>query len=231
MQKPFEIYIQQQIDAARAEEERKINDVLAEVEKDAATRRAKSLVNTIRALALLGIEVGESDLEYSQLGYSLTVNGIRLALDNNGTDRGANWLIEHDCQPASFERQKQPYRQTKFRLHIHRIVPEEFYSEDGECSPLFAYEELARTHEVTILSDYKTPASPVSGEGILKIFQHMHDVEANFQSALTLYNAMQKSPVAQPKAPQFTYTGDSREEILAHVLRDIQADYYPEVEF
>jgi hypothetical protein len=216
-------YIQQQMEAAQLERQRQLKASQEEAARKLAKQKELSMKNSIRALGLLGIEAGERDLHYEEAwGYYLVFNNVRFVLCMS---HGVNWLCEETHLP---------FHSVEFTLRVARIIPEEYFNEDGELGRGFFFGDYMRDHHFQLSSNGEAPQR-VQNSDMTKIFSSIHAVEESFQSAVSHSNAIKQTPVvetvARPIEHRFTYTGDSREEILAHVLRDIQADYYPEVEF
>jgi hypothetical protein len=228
-------YIEQQIEVAKAEQQRKLVEAQAEADRKAQEVKALSLQNTLRAFALMGIEAGESDLSYSEdNGYSLHFGHVSLSLDHESS--GKNWLQEEPYNP-NYQKRGQgevPSLYIRFIVWVRREMPAELVSDEGEWPRAFIGSQLVHRHEIdTRLNEGVTRIAEAKLQGI---YRSIPTVEANFQAAFAQHQQIiaakgASSEVAAKPQSQFTYTGDSREEILAHVLRDIQADYYPEVEF
>ena len=229
MAKHFENYIKEQLEAAGIDNVRMLAEAQAEEARQKALLKEESLANTIRAFAMLGIEVEASDLEYdNQDGYGLVFNGIRLGLGTTSKKDGfINWLKIGDYEPRILhtDHGDKPRRDTSFTLHIRRVLPAELLSEDGEYPFGFHYRELWDKRDVRVTTESNTEPVPEDLKAdIHAIFSVMNRLEVNYQSALATYQAhIQKKPtvIIAESNPRFTYSGESREAILAQLLRDI----------
>jgi hypothetical protein len=126
-------YIEQQIEAAKADEARKRAEDQAEAGRKAQEVKAVSLANTLRALSLMGIEAGESDLDYSpEDGYSLMFNQVSLYLQRDGSNK--QWLQEEQRTPNFRDRNlgEAAHTYVRFVLYVARVIPAELINEDGE---------------------------------------------------------------------------------------------------
>lgn len=213
-QKPFEAYIQKQIEAALAEEARLNAEAQAEETFEQNKRKAQSLANTLRAFALMGIEVGESDLVYDETaGFRLLFKTVLISLQFS---KGVNWIDD--------EKRYGYAHCIRFTVRVFRSLPPELLNEDGDWPRGFYHSLLSKELEVDVKQD--DPITDLSEYDMHYIFAAIHEVEKNFQSAFASYQATaaQKQIVTR-KIPRYAYEGDSREQILAAVLNDIQRSY------
>jgi hypothetical protein len=215
MQDIISQYIQQQMEAARLEQQRLHDIVILERQKQDAERKSKSLTNTILALGVLGIEAGESDLQFNEdYGYHLVFNNVCIVLP---LSYGVNQLEE---------RVNLPFRNLEFNLRVSRIIPDGYRDEEGELPRGFRYQDYFRDFPIVARGDHNAPYKVAVARIIPEIFDAIRIVEENFQRDLALYNAdsgtpVERTPVVKSPVPKYNYTGDSREEILSKLLSDI----------
>lgn len=252
-------YIEKQLESTKAERERKAQELAEEAARIAATQRTQALNTTCRALSLLGIEAGESDLSYVESEYGMECyfqyGNIQLAIN---TLRGFPYLKEQDVLDVDVSRGYKPYHLVDFQLVIRLIVPEEIREEYLELNAAgagahFLFRRNGYDYDGIFAKEIKTIEVRVEELGknlerlpeaeIKAVFDSMLSLQAEYQVTYQSYLAWAKenreklaNKTTQPEplaleSVRYTYVGDSREAILAHVLRDIQADYYPEVEF
>jgi hypothetical protein len=221
-------YIQQQMEAARLERQRQTAAFEAKEARELQERKAISLKNTLRALALIGIEATESNLECTEEGfYSLVVDTVRISLKiASNYDYGKiNELEELDYMPSDYDKSKgkSEYHDVRFTLHMSIINNSIDSGADWDISDYCEYKVHHR-------GAYKVSPERLPQADIPSIFELILQLKERLQ-VRAQFTPAPRTESSAPKTPRFSYTGDSREEILAHVLRDIQADYYPEVEF
>lgn len=200
-------YIEQQMEAARVERKRQTEAHEAEEARKLAEKVALSSKNLLRVLSLMGIEAGQGNLAIQDEFVSFVIGNIRI------------WLKGREFTEEDTEYHKKPIHNIRFELSIKHILVDWEYS----------YPTILDIHEH---SESGVIPSRLSEKHIMDFFKAIVQLEEQYAYLLKPATTSQESEaVSEPDEPRFTYTGDSREEILAHVLRDIQADYYPEVEF
>lgn len=251
MQDKINQYIQEQMAKAREARQTCEQAAIDKANQVMAERKVISLSNTLRALNLLGIEAGESELVYETgsddglfCGYYFLFGDFRIGLCID--TEYVNVLEESEDLYTETEKANgyQDSYHVDFQLAIYRIIPEslwaeyaEFQSKGGYRHYLFNQDRLKRF--LSLSASEESPIKQLPQNEIAKFFDTLVILEAEYQEGFKNWQNWRDgeglivAEIANRNAPKpkFSYTGDSREEILAKVLRDIQADYYPEMEF
>lgn len=225
MSKAFEIYIQQQLEVAKAEHNRKIEEALAEGKRKDAECRAISIKNTLRVLSLIGIEATEEDLSIRNDGFiSFASNDIRLWLDveQQFNLRGIHSLDEGDQTPLNMNaHREQAHHYIRFQLWMRHLGTENLH--DNEYV-------VPSHHSVDFQSEHGVTPNRLPDTEIAAIFALMVGLQEAYEDypirAAHVEEAAGEETEASPETttptlPKFTYSGDSRESILAELLRDI----------
>jgi hypothetical protein len=222
MQDTISQYIQQQLEVARLERQRRDEIAHVKAEQEVNARKAQSLANTIRALSLLGIEAGEDDLSFDEkvFGYYLLFNKtIRLSLQTDG--KNGNWFRD-EYYP---NRNPDEVKHNVFGVIIvSRVIPDEYRdSDDGGLLRGFYWSRYISEHRIDFRS--QEPINRLGDNDLFNIFSSISEVEKNFandeKDYLAAHAEQQNKAAAVSLQPKFTYTGDSREEILSQLLNDI----------